>query len=87
MNHARAIIEAIGPDDIAAELGLTEFSIRAAKRDDLFPARWYGPLKGLCEKRGVECPISAFRWVDADKKVVGGQSAFSDYSDNPLEGE
>lgn len=52
-------------------LGVTKHAIRAAKRDRLFPARWYGPLLQLCDARSIECPIGAFRWIDAARKAEG----------------
>lgn len=73
-SHVTRIIGALGSDAIESELGLTKFSIRAAKRDGIFPARWYRPLRALCAKSGVECPDDAFRWVDTDKKIVQEQS-------------
>lgn len=77
-SHVHRIVSALGADAIVAELGLTEFSIRAAKRDGLFPARWYRPIEALCAKSGVECPVEAFRWIDSDKKDVTAQPARND---------
>lgn len=67
------IIETIGSEEIAAHLRRTKFSVIAAKRDGLFPASWYGPLKALCDTSGLECPQSAFRWVNADNNLVAPQ--------------
>lgn len=64
------IIELLGSEAIERELGLSEFSIRAAKRDRRFPATWYKPLSELCANAGIECPMSAFNW-----KIVNGDAA------------
>lgn len=77
-SHVHRIIRALGADAIASELQLTEFSIRAAKREGLFPARWYRPIEALCAKSGVECPVEAFYWIDSDKKTVTDQSTKTD---------
>lgn len=74
--HVHRIIDALGSSVIEEKLGLTGFSVRAAKRDGLFPARWYRPLKDLCTKQCVECPDDAFRWIDTDKKTVLKQGSF-----------
>lgn len=71
---AHIIIDTLGSEAIERALDLTSYSVRAAKRDGIFPARWYGPLSALCRKRGIECPLSAFRWIETDKKVVVGQA-------------
>jgi hypothetical protein len=68
-----AIIDTIGVPTMAALLGLSPFSIVAAKRDGVFPAKWYAPLRGACADRGINCPMDAFRWLEPDKKAVESQ--------------
>lgn len=74
--HVHRIIDSLGSSVIEERLGLTGFSVRAAKRDGMFPARWYRPMKALCVENNVECPDEAFRWIDADKKTVPKQGSF-----------
>lgn len=57
------IIDTLGPGRIEAQLGVTKFSLLAAKRDRLFPARWYAPLRAMCDEDGIDCPLDAFRWL------------------------
>lgn len=69
-SHVHRIVGQIGEEALASDLGLTAFSIKAAKSADVFPARWYGPLKRLCDERGIPCPLAAFNFLDPDKKPV-----------------
>ena len=71
-SSAHKIIEALTSKVIQDKLGITEFSILAAKRKRRFPARWYAPIKQLCDEKGIECPIDAFTWAGSDK---GSQNA------------
>lgn len=65
--HAvHTITEALGAERICAEIGVKPRSIRFARTEGVFPARWYGPLKGLCDEAGIECPMSAFNWASSD---------------------
>lgn len=64
---AHQIIKALTPQTIMESLGVTEFSIRNAKRERMFPARWYAPIKELCDERGLECPLGAFYWIGTTK--------------------
>jgi hypothetical protein len=70
MSHAsdvHRIIDTLGSGVIENALGVTEYSLRAAKRDKKFPALWYRPLADLCAERDVPCPIDAFRWKGDEK--------------------
>lgn len=62
------IVSEVGSEAIEEILGVTKYSIRAAKRDRLFPARWYEPLRILCVEQGVDCPVDAFRWIDTNRE-------------------
>lgn len=71
--HVHRIVRQIGEEDITSALGVTTHSVRAAKTARKFPAPWYGPLKDLCDERGVPCPMIAFNWRSPDKKSVKGK--------------
>lgn len=49
-------------------------SIRAARADEKFPGAWYGVIKAECDRVGVPCPMSAFRWREGDKLNVTNQA-------------
>jgi hypothetical protein len=66
------IIDALTPERLEAELGFTQRAIRHAKSSGLFSGLWYPELKKLCEKEGVECPLTAFYWKEAAKKSGDG---------------
>ena len=68
MSDAEKIIESIGRKRIREALGIGETAIsNVLSRGRRFPASWYGPLKDLCDREGVDCPISAFNWKTAQK--------------------
>lgn len=74
--HVQRITRQLGGENALAEaLGLTKFSVRAARREGAFPARWYAPLKALCDEHGVPCPLVAFNWLAPDKKTVEADGA------------
>mgnify|MGYP000847628558 FL=1 len=60
--YAPKIIDALSPDVLQHELGMTERSIRHAKSTGRFAAMWYRPIKELCESHGIYCPLDAFNW-------------------------
>lgn len=68
--HVHRIVRQLSPEAVASELKVSEHSIRAAKAAGVFPARWYAPLKRLCDDRGIPVPLNAFNWLDPDKKPV-----------------
>ena len=65
---APKIIEALTPDVLTSELGMTERAIRHAKSSGRFSGLWYEPIKNLCESRGIFCPLDAFTWKSPAKK-------------------
>jgi len=68
--HVHRIVRQLGTEAITSELSVSTFSVKAAKSAGLFPARWYAPLKRLCDEQGIPIPLSAFNWLDPDKKPV-----------------
>jgi len=54
------IITALGAETVQAVCGVGEFSIRAAKREGLFPASWFDALDRACAERGIDCPRHLF---------------------------
>lgn len=68
MSDAAMIINRIGRKRIRLALGVGETAIsNVLSRGGRFPASWYGPLKELCDREGVDCPISAFNWRTGGK--------------------
>ena len=68
MRDAEKIIEGIGRTQIREALGIGETAIsNVLSRGGRLPASWYGPLKELCDREGVDCPISAFNWRTGGK--------------------
>lgn len=57
-----AIIDAIGPDRIAAKLGVSLHAVRYAKTDGLFPAAWFAVIRDLCEEAQIDLPMCLFNW-------------------------
>lgn len=68
--HVHRIVRVLGEEAITSELSVSGYSVKAAKSAGRFPARWYGPLKRVCDDRGIPCPLSAFNFLDPDKKPV-----------------
>ena len=69
---ARDIINEIGADAICERLGVTSYSVRAAKTAGTFPARWFLGVRALCDERGVECSMSAFNWRSPEPQADSG---------------
>ena len=62
----RTITDALGSVAIQERLGVTEFSIRHARREGSFAASWYAAMKAMCDEAGVDCPMSAFNWKTSE---------------------
>jgi hypothetical protein len=60
------IVSQIGATRLAAELGVSHHSIRAAKTAGSFPASWYMTIRRLCEEADAACPVAAFNWRRAE---------------------
>lgn len=65
-NVVAAIIEVLGSEAIEQKLGVSEFAVRAAKRNGIFPASWYLPISEMCSAVGHACPIDVFNWKSPD---------------------
>jgi hypothetical protein len=59
---SHTIIKALGRENIAARIGVSDFSIRHARASGKFPASWYAPLREMCAEAGVACSLDAFNW-------------------------
>ncbi|ETW13372.1 hypothetical protein ATO8_09171 [Roseivivax marinus] len=53
-------IDQIGAEFLAQELGVSEFSIRAAKRARKFPATWCDVVEQLCKEKDFPAPSRKF---------------------------
>ena len=62
----KTITDTLGSAAIQARLGVTEFSIIHARREGSFTASWYAPLKDMCDRAGIDCPISVFNWKTSE---------------------
>lgn len=60
------IVQTLGRENIESRLGVSKYSLFAAKRDRLFPAAWFDVLDEMCRERGIECPRSAFRFRSSE---------------------
>lgn len=61
-----AITDALTADAICERLGVSSHSVRHARTEGRFPARWFDPLDAMCAEAGIECPRSAFHWIASD---------------------
>ena len=68
MTTVSEIIEMVGSAKIQSLLGVTEFSIRAARRDGKFPANWFAVISDQCAEAQVECPRGLFNFKEAQPK-------------------
>lgn len=57
------IADSLGRKALAAACGVTRTAVDAAVHRKRFPASWYLVVKGMCDRRGIECPASAFKMV------------------------
>lgn len=62
MNEVLNICQTIGRDLLARSLGVGRQAVSNAVADEMFPASWYAVIKHECDQRGLECPISLFRF-------------------------
>lgn len=62
LSDVHRIIAEIGPDAIQSRLGVTVYSLLAAKRERQFPALWYAEISDMCAEQGVDCPRDVFAW-------------------------
>jgi hypothetical protein len=65
-NLAVSLSDRIGRERLALALGLSKFSIRAARAAGVFPATWFLIVSELCEADGIDCPMEAFAWLKVD---------------------
>lgn len=64
--NTKQVIDALGSDAVIRRLGVTKFSLRAARREGAFPASWYEELSRMGEEAGVPIPISLFNMRRGD---------------------
>ena len=70
---ASEIIDRLGVKRIANAVGVGETSVYNRKSD--FPARWYAPMRDLCEEVGIPCPMELFNWARPSDEPIEGQRA------------
>lgn len=47
-------------DEVLDALGVKARSLRLARERNAFPSSWYLVLKPVCDRNGVDCPLTAF---------------------------
>jgi hypothetical protein len=65
MMTVKEIVEQVGSDKLECACGVTEFSVKAAKRERMFPASWFKVVEKLCNEKGIECPDNLFNFKRA----------------------
>jgi hypothetical protein len=56
------IINKLGADKIAKELGVSLHAVRYAKTVGSFPAAWFAVISDLCEDAKIDLPLDLFNW-------------------------
>jgi hypothetical protein len=64
MRSVSDIINKLGSENIQRLLDVKEYSIRAAKRQRKFPARWFAVIEAECMKLGIQCPRDLFAFKE-----------------------
>lgn len=59
------ICAALGDEAIAERLGVTPRAVRGARDRRRFSPYWYVEMKRMCAEAGVDCPDSAFNFIQA----------------------
>ncbi len=72
MTTVTDIINDLGSPLIERECQVSEYSVRAAKREQSFPASWYRIIRRLREARGRDCPLDLFNFKQDHSAVVDG---------------
>jgi hypothetical protein len=70
MMNASEICDALGRKTIKEALGVTKASVSHAASAGSFPASWYPIIKGLCDTRGLECPVDAFNFKSPSQQPL-----------------
>lgn len=66
------IIDALTPETICSDLGVSSHMIRHARTTGVFPASWYDTIAKRCDATGTPCPRSAFNWKRPANGVGNG---------------
>ena len=64
MKTPMEIIDALGVEQVAAEIGVDRRRVLRARHDDQLPALWYS---GICEMTGEALPHELFTFKRADR--------------------
>ncbi len=64
----KKVIEAIGSDALQNGLGVSEYSLRAARREGRFPSSWFAVVKEMGESAGVEVREDMFSFKPASSQ-------------------
>ena len=71
---SRTVIDKLGSDVLRAALGVSESSIKEARRNG-FPANWFDVIDALGRKHGVEVPRAAFNFRAPKSPIDGTDEA------------
>ena len=64
MKTPMQIIDALGVEQVAAQIGVDRRRVLRARYDDQMPALWYA---GICEMTGEALPYELFTFKRADR--------------------
>ncbi|MCB1351583.1 MAG: hypothetical protein KDK03_02470 [Rhodobacteraceae bacterium] len=66
---AADICDAVGRQKIAERIQRGRSAVSNAAVVGRFPASWYLEVKALCDEVGVECPLSAFGFLEVSNET------------------
>ena len=77
MNEAREIVDLIGRDALASDLGVLAKTVGIAAATGRFPASWYIVVNAAAARHGAQVPLCLFSFkpVGAAQSVEGRVSA------------
>ena len=76
MENSKALIKTIGAPNIKAALGVTDGSIRKARREGI-PALWFAVMDQMCADMGIDCPKSAFNFKNPVQPGIAASSSLN----------
>jgi hypothetical protein len=75
MSTVRTIVDKIGREALAQEVGVSTSAVGNAVASGVFPASWYAAVSGACRARRIKCPMDLFSFKAAPKAVEQTRAA------------
>jgi len=75
MNDAREIVDLIGRDALASDLGVLTKTVSIAAAAGRFPASWYIVINAAAAKHGAQVPLGLFRFKRVEMARPAGEYA------------